>query len=90
MYGPYLTMAELKAKYPDEWVYLAHPTTTRNHDVTGGHVILHHRDRAEYLRLLDECPEFPEVRHFASWYLGEPEDDFELLPADVDPEPGAA
>jgi hypothetical protein len=86
----YLTMAEITAKYPDEWVYLANPTTNRYHEVTGGHVILHHPNRAEYLRLLGECAEFPEVRRFASWYTGEPKDETELLPFDAEAEPGAA
>jgi len=40
MYGPYMTIAEITAKYPDEWVFLANPTTSRQ-GVTGGYVILH-------------------------------------------------
>ena len=90
LYGPYMTMAEIKAKYPDEWVFLANPTADRNQEVTGGHIIVHSADPAEYRRLVEEYPEIPDVRHFASWYTGEPKDDFEFLPLDAEPEPGAA
>jgi hypothetical protein len=86
----YMTMAEIKAKYPDEWVFLANPTTNRYHDVTGGHVLLHHPNRAEYLRMMGEYPEIPNVHHFASWYTGEPKDETEFLPSDAEVEPGAA
>jgi hypothetical protein len=88
MYGPYMTMAEITAKYPDEWVFLANPTTNKQ-GVTGGHVILHAADRAEYLRMVGECPVFPEVRHFASWYTGEEKGEV-ILPPDAELEPGAA
>lgn len=88
MYGPYLTVAELKAKYPDEWVFLAKPTLNRQNDVIGGHVILHARDRAEYLRQVGEWNnEDPNVRHFASHFTGE----FYACEADeIVAEPGAA
>jgi hypothetical protein len=84
----YMTMAEIEAKYPNEWVFLANPTNDRQ-GVTGGHVILHSADRAEYLRLVGECPDFPDVRRFASWYTGEVQGD-EVLPPDAELEPGAA
>lgn len=86
LYGPYMTMDEIRAKYPKEWVFLAKPTKN-SQGVTGGHVILHHPDRAEYLRLFDACPEIPDVDHYASDYTGEWSDFDEL---DVEPETGAA
>jgi hypothetical protein len=64
----YMTMAEIETEYPDEGVFLAKPTTNRYSDVTGGHVIFHHPDRAEYSRLMEDYPEMPDVRHFASRY----------------------
>jgi hypothetical protein len=86
----YMTMNEIREKYPDEWVFLAKPTKNRHNEVTGGYVILHHPDRAEYLRMMGECPEMPDVHHFASQYTGVAEDELELLPPDAEPEPGAA
>jgi hypothetical protein len=71
MYGPYLTMDQIKAQYPNEWVFLAKPTTDRSQHVTGGHVIAHHTSRAEFLRLVGEAPEMPEVRMFASQWTGD-------------------
>ena len=84
---PYLTTAEIEAKYPNEWVLIANPTKRRrSQEVTGGHVILHSPDHAEFLRMVGEWDD-PEIKHLASWYTGKfPVD--ELLPAD--PEPGAA
>ncbi|AWM39975.1 hypothetical protein GobsT_16270 [Gemmata obscuriglobus] len=87
MYGPYLTMTEIKAKYPDEWVFLANPTSTR-HEVTGGYIILHSPDRAEYMRLVGECDD-PAVKHLASWWTGEIRG-VEIFPPDAEPESGAA
>jgi hypothetical protein len=87
----YMTMAEIEAKFPNEWVFLANPTTTRYHEVTGGQVILHAADRAEYLRMVGEWEGDANVRRFASWYMGESGNGVgELLPADAGPEPGAA
>jgi phytoene dehydrogenase-like protein len=89
MYGPYLTMAEIKAKYPNALVLLANPTTTRGSLApTGGYVILHAPDREEFNRLFDAWDD-PEVKHLASWYTGEIKG-AEILPPDAAPEPGAA
>jgi hypothetical protein len=88
MYGPYLTVAELKVKYPNEFVYLANPTINRNREVSGGYVILHHPDRAEYYRLMSEWDD-PEVKHTALWHT-EPKDELEIVLYPENPEPGAA
>lgn len=87
MYGPYLTIAEINAKYPNEWVLLANPTKNRQ-GVTGGYVILRALDRAEYYRLLDGWDD-PEIKHLASWYTGEFKGSKYFLPDD-EPAPGAA
>jgi hypothetical protein len=89
MYGPYMTMAEIKAKYPNEWVFLAKPTKNRQNEVTGGHIIIHSADPAEYRRLFDALPEIPDVHHFASSYTGEHKDYWEIYPP-AETEPGAA
>ena len=88
MYGPYMTIAEIEAKYPNEWVFIANPTATRYHEVTGGHVILHAADRAEYLRLVSEWDD-PKITQLASWYTGEIKG-IEVFPPDAEPEPGVA
>lgn len=87
MYGPYLTIAEVKAKYPNALVLLANPTTSRQ-GVTGGHVIFHAADREEFNRLFDAWDD-PKVKHLATWYTGEPKG-LEIFPPDVEPESGAA
>jgi hypothetical protein len=86
MAEPYMTMAEIEAKYPNEWVLIANPKLTRYQEVVGGVVVLHSPNRVEYLRLVGEWDD-PAVKHTASWYTGKPGDE-ELLPAE--PEPGVA
>jgi hypothetical protein len=83
----YMTMAEIEAKYPNEWVFLANPTTRdRSLTLTGGHVVFHCADRAEFLRRIGEWDDST-VKRTASWYMGESSLG-EMLPADA--EPGAA
>jgi hypothetical protein len=85
MAEPYLTMAEIEAKYPNEWVLIANPTSRRRSlEVTGGHVVLHCADRAEFLRRVAEWYD-PEIKHLATRYIGKfPDEIGELLP--VEPE----
>ena len=86
----YLTMAEIEAKYPNELVLLGNPTTRRGSLApTGGCVILHATNRAEFDRQFEEWPGDPSIKHLASWYTGEAQG-LEMLPADAAPEPGAA
>ena len=86
MAEPYLTMAEIEAKYPNEWVLIANPKLSKHHEIVGGVVVLHSPDKAEYYRLMGEWDD-PAVKHTASWYTGKDVgDDFE--PAE--PEPGVA
>ncbi|MDY3562379.1 hypothetical protein R5W23_003845 [Gemmata sp. JC673] len=77
-------MTEIKANYPDEWVFLANPTSTRYHEVTEGQVIIHSPDRAEYMRLVGEWDD-PAVRHLASWWTGEIRG-VEIFPPDAEPD----
>jgi hypothetical protein len=82
----YLTMAEIEAKYPNEWVLLANPKVTKYQEVLGGVVILHAPDREEFYRLMEAWDD-PEVVHLASRYTGKfPAGEPEL----VESEPGAA
>lgn len=70
MYGPYLTVAELKAKYPNSLLLLANPKSTRYHEPLGGHVVLHAPTREEFDRLCEAWDD-PEVKHLANLWTGE-------------------
>lgn len=68
MAEPYLTMAEIEAKYPNEWVFLANPTTRRGSQApTGGHVVFHCADHGECLRRVFD---HPDVVDGAVWFTG--------------------
>jgi hypothetical protein len=90
MAEPYMTMAEIEAKYPNEWVFIANTTTGRGSLApTGGIVVFHSPDRVEFVRMRGEWNGWgdPAYRHTASWYTGK-DPVGELLP--VEQEPGAA
>lgn len=84
MAGPYLTMAEIEAKYPNEWVFLANPKVSKRREILGGVILLHSPDWAEYLRMVGEWDD-PDVKHIASWYTGKDAGD-DLEPAEPEPE----
>jgi hypothetical protein len=88
MAEPYLTLAEIKAKYPNEWVLIGNPTLTRYDEVRGGCVILHCTTRDEFYRLFEEWPGDPAIKHTASLYTGEVRWVDEIVPTSA--EPGAA
>jgi hypothetical protein len=56
MAEPYRTMAEIEARYPNEWVLVADPKVDRLDDVVGGRVVWHHPDRDEFDRRLPDHP----------------------------------
>lgn len=74
MGNEYLTMAEIKAKYPNEWVLL-HDLKCRRKwgELLGGRVVWHSPDRNEFDRRLAEFPNAPEEafhytgEHTAGW-----------------------
>lgn len=54
---PYLTMAEIEAKYPNEWVLLDRPKVNeKTLEVLGGHVVLHSSTRGEFDEGLSKAP----------------------------------
>lgn len=73
---PYLTMAQIEAKYPNEWVFIDRPKVNRYQEVAGGVVVWHHADRDEFDRKLSE---FPQVTDGALLYTGKPDPDEILL-----------
>jgi hypothetical protein len=88
MNEPYLTMAEIEAKYPNEWVLISNPKLTRYQEVLGGQVVLHCADRAEFLRRVGEW-DGGGTKLAAVRYAGRfPDEDDEPLP--VESEPGVA
>ncbi|HET6575001.1 MAG TPA: hypothetical protein VFG68_15450 [Fimbriiglobus sp.] len=64
----YLTMAEIEAKYPGEWVLLDRPTKDRHGDVTGGRLVFHQADRG----LLDAELLSRHLREFAVLHVYDP------------------
>lgn len=78
----YLTMAEIEKLYPNEWVLLDRPKTTRYQEVLGGYVKFHSGDRSEFDRRIFD---FPEIGMGAILYTGPPvlEEDEVIEPADA-------
>jgi hypothetical protein len=78
----YMTMAEIEATYPNEWVLIDKPTMKRRNPakVTGGYVVMHTPDRTEIDRRL-LSPGEGELLSFAVLYIGEPpeEDGIDLF-----------
>lgn len=98
MAEPHMTMAEIGAKYPTEWVLIANPTQRRWTwfasraeqikwgNLTGGTVVFHSPDRAEFRKVVGDWDD-PVVEHTASLYMGTfPLDEIEL----AESESGAA
>ena len=85
MNEPYLTWAEIEKQYANEWVLIADPTNRRRSlEVTGGRVVLHCADRAEFLLRVSEGNDAG-CTSFAVRYAGKfPEEEVELFP--VEPE----
>ena len=87
MSEPYLTMAEIEVRYPNQWVLIANPTRRRRRRSlapTGGHVVVHAADRAEFYRLWGAWKD-KSIRSFAVQYVGKfPEEEDEILPAEVE------
>ena len=74
MTEPYLTMAEIEAKYPNEWVLINKPTKDRQTGRTsGGIVVLHSSDRADFDRRFEQSLE--SVGDCAILYTGKPNPD---------------
>jgi hypothetical protein len=73
MTDPYLTLAEIEQRYPDEWVLLRDPRVDRRTQLTvGGYVLFHTPDRLVMDRRMFELGDNPPYRHFACVYTGEP------------------
>ncbi|HYH65086.1 MAG TPA: hypothetical protein VD866_10365 [Urbifossiella sp.] len=68
----YQTLAEMKERYPNEWVLIGRPKLDRYQDVTGGHVLFHTADRLEMDRHMLALPDEACTPMMACRYMGEP------------------
>ncbi len=66
-----MSLAEIQAQFPSEWVFLEDPETTESLEVKSGKVLWHSKDRDEVYRKAREL----HPRHSAILYTGTlPED----------------
>ena len=73
----YLSWSEIQKQYPKEWVYLDRITTRpKSQAVTGGVVVLHAADHAEFVRRVFD---FPQIVEGAILYTGPDEPDDEII-----------
>jgi hypothetical protein len=77
----YLTMGEIEAKYPNQWVLIDKPKTTKYQQVLGGYVIYHGSDK---LALNDVVKQLPTPFEIAVEYTGSLVEDDEVLLLNVD------
>ena len=68
----YMTMAEIEATYPNEWVLINNPKTTKYQVVLGGYVIYHGPDKLALYAVVDELPT---PFNIAVKYIGPPLDE---------------
>jgi hypothetical protein len=72
MAEPYLTMAEIEAKYPNQWVLINRPTKDqRTGRTSGGIVVLHSAERADFDQRFEQSLE--SVGDCAILYTGKPD-----------------
>jgi hypothetical protein len=82
MAGEYLTLAEIEARFPNEWVLIDRPRNKRGSlELLGGYVVWHSPDRGEFDRRLGDVPVSDRI---AVRYTGKP-DPNELLFLNLDP-----
>ena len=65
--GEFMTTEEIYAQFSSEWVALKDPVTTDTHEVKGGILVAHGRDRDE---VYAKANEIPIPRHTAFLYTG--------------------
>ncbi len=68
MTEPYLSMPEIEARYPNEWVLIDRPKTDRHQQVLGGHVLAHSGDKTA---VYERAKQLPAPVDIALLYTGE-------------------
>ena len=88
MTEPYMKMTEIETKYRNLWVLIADTKSDRRYQLLGGHVVLSHPSKSEFVRLWTAWDDATGRKHnIATLFMGPlPED--EVLHAES--EPGAA
>ena len=71
----YLTMEEIKERYPDEWVLLEDPAKDETLQVLGGTLLDHGTDDKEVFNRVKANP----PKHSAFFFTGEPDPDVAYL-----------
>ncbi len=71
----YLTMEEIKKRYPDEWVLLGDPEKDKSLQVLGGALLSHGIDDKEVLGRVKANP----PKNSALFFTGEPDPDIAYL-----------
>ena len=71
MTEPYLTIAEIECRYPNEWVLLDGVKTDRQLRVKSGFILHHTPDRLEMDRWMVAIPDDGDVHHYACVWTGE-------------------
>ncbi len=74
--GEVLTMKEIEARFPSEWVLLADPQSDEHLEVLGGTLLFHSKDRDEVHR---HAMELPAPGHIAILYTGPLPEDMEFV-----------
>jgi hypothetical protein len=64
--GRALTIAQIEEMFEGEWILIGDPQTDRSHEVKGGRVLFHSKDRDEVYRKAVEL----RPRRFATHYTG--------------------
>ncbi|HJT77092.1 MAG TPA: hypothetical protein VJ739_07790 [Gemmataceae bacterium] len=70
-----LTIAEIEARYRDEWILIGDPELDEALQVLSGKVLYHGKDRDEMYRKAQES----KVRRIATLYTGEIPEDEEMI-----------
>lgn len=65
--GEFMTTEEIYARFDSEWVVLKDPVTNDNHEIKGGILVAHGKDRDE---VYDKISDIPIPRRFATMYTG--------------------
>lgn len=76
MKGEYLSMAEIEAKYPNEWVLIDRPKVDRRHRMLGGIVVAHAAEREPVENHISSLPRPFDI---AVWHTGRPDDENEVF-----------
>jgi hypothetical protein len=79
MTEPYLTIAEIEAQYPKQWVLVGDLKKGRDGFAVGGVVYMHTPDRAEFDRRLVDNDEFPQLKEIMMFYTTQPKMDDDIL-----------